>query len=196
MSHQFNTSRKQGQRTPEGQARQVAAVTHHGHASGECQTPEYRAWADMKNRCDNPDIKSHEFYGARGITYCERWRSFENFFADMGLRPSEHHSLGRKDNDGPYCPENCRWEVREQQDNNRRDNVFLEYMGERLTLAQWARRLGMSRNTINGRYRRGWNAEQIIEGHAPCGRLLPPKNSRRNLHAQEPPAGGSDQQTH
>jgi transposase-like protein len=195
MSREFSI-RKQGQRTPEGQARQVEAVTHHGHTADETQTPEYRAWADMKNRCDNPHINNYEFYGARGITYCERWRSFENFLADMGARPSNKHSLGRKDNNGNYEPTNCEWQLREQQDNNRRDNVVLEYKGERLTLAQWARKLGLSRNTINARWRRGWNAQQIIEGVAPCGRRLPPKNSKRSLHAQEPPTMESDQQNH
>ena len=185
MSREFST-RKQGERTPEGQARQVAAVTHHGHARNETQTPEYRAWADMKARCDTPTIKNYQFYGARGITYCERWKSFDNFFADMGLRPSTKHSLGRKDNNGPYCPDNCRWETREEQDNNRRNNILLEYGDKKLTLAQWARELGMSRNTINGRWKRGWNIQQIVEGTAPCGRRLPPKNSRRSSHGQEP----------
>ena len=189
MSCKFSI-RKQGQRTPDGQARQISAVTHHGHASGEQQSPEYRAWADMKNRCDNPNVKNYKYYGARGITYCDRWKLFENFIADIGARPSSKHSLGRKENNGPYSPENCRWEIREEQDNNRRDNVHLEYNGEQLTLAQWARYLGMSRNTINGRWRRGWSIQQIVEGVAPCGRKLPPKNSRRSLHGQKPLATG------
>ncbi len=160
----------------------------HGHASDEQQTSEYRAWADMKNRCENPNIKNYTLYAARGITYCEQWKLFTNFLADMGKKPSPKHSLGRIDNNGNYTPENCRWETREQQDNNRRDNIILEYNSERLTLTQWARRLGYSRNTINGRYRRGWNAQQIIEGTAPCGRKLPPKDSKRKMRVQEPPA--------
>lgn len=168
----------------------------HGHAGDEQQTSEYRAWADMKNRCDNPKVKTYHFYGARGITYCERWRSFENFLADMGRKPSEDHSLGRIDNNGPYCLENCRWETREQQDNNRRDSVILEYNGERLTLAQWARKLGYSRNTINGRWRRGWNAQQIIEGIAPCGRKLPPKDSKRNSNVRADALAEPDQSSH
>ena len=113
----------------------------------------------------------------------------------MGQRPSPKHSIGRIENNGPYSPENCRWETREEQDNNRRDNVILEYKGERLTLAQWARRLGYSRNTINGRYRRGWNAQQIIEGIAPCGRKLPPKDSKRSCSVQEQQQEEQDQPT-
>ncbi len=80
--------RKQGQRTPEGEARSLAARTAHGHARDDKQTPEYRAWADMKNRCMNPNIRMYRYYGARGITVCPRWiESFDDFFADMGKRP-------------------------------------------------------------------------------------------------------------
>jgi hypothetical protein len=91
-------------------------------------TPEYQAWASMKNRCTNPKDKVFEDYGSRGITVCDRWmESFENFIIDMGPRPigttfggKPEYSLDRINNDGNYEPGNCRWATRKQQTNNRR----------------------------------------------------------------------------
>lgn len=98
------------------------ASTKHGHAVDGKQTPEFKAWVNMKYRCDNPSAQNYEYYGARGITVCDRWRdSFEVFLADMGPRPGAGYSLDRyPNNDGNYEPGNCRWATADEQAKNRR----------------------------------------------------------------------------
>lgn len=84
---------------------------------GRSRTPEYRVWSDMKNRCN--DLRN-KYYGGRGIKVCKRWAKFENFFADMGERPSPKHSIERKRGNGPYSKRNCIWATPAQQAKNKR----------------------------------------------------------------------------
>lgn len=78
--------------------------------------PLYKVWSSMKQRCYDPNAKTYEYYGGRGITVCERWReSFSNFQADMGEKPTPGHSIDRKDVNSNYTPDNCRWATKHQQ---------------------------------------------------------------------------------
>jgi len=126
-------------------------------------TKDYRIWVNMKSRCL---IKSSSYYcdyGGRGITVCDRWKnSFSDFMEDMGPRPSSGHTLDRIDNNGNYEPSNCRWATRREQSNNTRRNRIVEYNGESLSIAEWARKLSLTYPTVYLRLKRGWSIERTL----------------------------------
>jgi len=123
---------------------------------------EYCCWATVVQRCTNPNHAAYHYYGGRGIAVCDEWLSFENFYRDMGDKPSSYHTLDRIDNDGPYCKENCRWATKKEQANNRRSNVRITLYGKTQTLAQWSREFGLSHRTIGCRLKRGWSVEDAL----------------------------------
>lgn len=118
-------------------------------------------WIKMRERCENPENKRYPNYGARGIKVCERWQDFQKFFLDMGEPPFEKASLDRIDNDGDYCPENCRWANASQQQRNRQDQKRYLYRGEFLLMTELAEKtslpFGLLWNRIIGQ---GKTAEQ------------------------------------
>jgi hypothetical protein len=117
--------------------------TTHGQNRRSLTTVEYRTWSAMKHRCYNSTYLEYHLYGGRGVKVCGRWlNSFENFYADMGKKPSKNHSIDRIDVNGDYCPENCRWATNSEQGKNKRNNVWYEYNGEKLIQAELARKLG------------------------------------------------------
>lgn len=134
----------------------------HGHSARAGKSREYRAWRGAKTRCYNERNPKYPAYGGRGIKMCDRWRdSFPEFLRDMGPCPAGM-TLGRKDNDGPYEPGNCRWETSKAQANNRRSSVLVLYNGEERTLQQWAELLGLKPGTLRHRLRDGWPLERAL----------------------------------
>lgn len=105
-------------------------------------TPTYKSWSEMKTRCGNPKRKNY-----KNISYCERWEMFKNFLEDMGERPIGT-SLDRINPIGNYEPSNCRWATILEQENNRTNNRFFEYKGEKLTLSQISRKYNVSRSNL------------------------------------------------
>lgn len=133
----------------------------HTRTHGMSKTRIYKTWGAMRERCENPHNKSFHRYGARGIFVCERWRRFENFYADMGDCPPGL-SIERIDNDGPYSPENCRWATKSEQASNRRSNHIVEYQGRAMSVRDWASELGLIYGTLLNRLRRGRPLEEAL----------------------------------
>lgn len=125
----------------------------HGHTAGGKFSATYQSWATMLVRCTNPKCEAWPRYGGRGIEVCARWRTFENFLIDMGERP-EGRSLERRDNDGPYSPDNCIWGTQSEQMNNTSRTVRVDIGGVTKPLTEWAKQFGVSLNTVRARVRK------------------------------------------
>lgn len=129
--------------------------TIHGQSIPHKQTSEYWAWQSMKRRCLNPKNRYYCNYGGRGIKVCDRWiHSFENFFADVGPKPSPKHTIDRKNNDGNYEPGNVRWATRLEQMANTRRSRMITHGGKTLSLSQWSRELGIPCSRLAFRLKR------------------------------------------
>ena len=129
------------------------------------KTTEYTTYACMKNRCLCESSIWYPYYGGRGIKICDRWlgeSGFQNFLADMGRKPTIKHTLDRIDNNGNYCPDNCRWSTRQKQQRNRRNTLYIDYKGDRRCLAEWAEVLGVPYHWLYRRVRDGWTMEQCV----------------------------------
>lgn len=110
-------------------------------------TREYTSWSGMRGRCACKTNPKYPVYGGRGITFCERWDSFEAFYEDMGPAPVGT-TLDRIDVNGNYEPGNCRWATSQVQQSNRRNNVYLEVDGKRQTVSQWCKDHGLKTNRV------------------------------------------------
>ena len=137
--------------------------TIHGFAKDKKKDPTYTVWKSMIQRCMNPNQKSYQHYGGRGITVCERWKNFENFLADMGERPMDNLSLDRIDNSLGYFKENCRWATRKEQDRNKRNSVLITWNGITKNLVDWVKEWNINCNTFRYHLSKNKSMQWIYE---------------------------------
>lgn len=127
-------------------------------------SPEHGIWTHIKQRCGNPKNDGFYLYGGRGITVCERWeRSFEEFYKDMGPRPSAKHQIDRIDSSGNYEPGNCRWATSAEQLRNTRRTRLLSFNGKTQCLKDWAIEMGIDKRTLGHRIVKfKWSIEKAL----------------------------------
>lgn len=121
---------------------------------GMTDSPTWSSWKGLFERCNNPKSPGYKNYGGRGVSICDRWQVFENFYEDMGDRP-EGATLDRIDVNGNYEPGNCRWATMKQQQRNRRNNKKEFFRGELRTISEIAEMTGWNWSTIARRAKRG-----------------------------------------
>lgn len=138
----------------------IAYFTKHGQYG----TRLYNIWANMKRRCSNPNSDDYKHYGARGISVCEEWNEFTGFYSwAKASGYTEDLTLDRIDVDGNYEPCNCRWVDMKEQENNRTNNVMIEFNGECHTRQQWSEITGIKYTTIRNRIDNlGWPVEKAL----------------------------------
>lgn len=164
---------------------------------GLCDTPIHTVWLGMRERCFNLKHVSYHRYGGRGITVCQRWDEFPNFYADMSPTYQKGLTLDRINNNRDYTPENCRWVPRNVQANNKSSSRLITYQEEPHTEAEWARILNIKRSTLQRRLNSGWPFERILaedvsaHGHGKLSdeairaiRALEGKLSQKNVGAK------------
>ena len=118
----------------------------------------------MKARCECKTNDAYPLYGRRGISVCKEWHDFETFekwAKENGY--GEKLTIDRIDNNGNYCPENCRWATAKEQGNNTRSCRKITYKGKTKTMRGWEEELGYSRGIIYSRLKSGWSVERAIE---------------------------------
>ncbi|MFA5240719.1 MAG: hypothetical protein WC476_13570 [Phycisphaerae bacterium] len=171
----IGNSMKRGDTTSCGcYAKEVEFSQHNGLKHGMATTRAYNIWAQMIQRCINPKNKNYRLYGERGIAYCEKWQTFEGFWADMQNGYSDTLTLDREDVNGNYEKSNCRWATQKEQGNNTRINHTITYGGLTLTLSQFADKYNMSKETLWYRIKSGWGIERALSTP-----VRHPKNYRR-----------------
>lgn len=133
---------------------------NHGDARHGKRTRLYTIFRGMVQRCNDSNAPIYKYYGARGIRCL--WTCYEDFKRDMEPTYSDNLSIGRIDNNGHYCKENCQWETRAQQARNYSRNVFLEWNGKRQVAEDWGKEVGIDPKTIRRRISLGWSAQEAL----------------------------------
>lgn len=123
----------------------------------------YYVWKSMRERTQRKKCKDYPYYGGRGISVCDEWSDYAKF-KEWALNSGykEGLEIDRENNNGDYCPDNCRWSTRKEQNNNTRANRIITYNGESHTVAQWAEIKNISYSALQHRLDRNWDVEKIL----------------------------------
>jgi hypothetical protein len=134
----------------------------HGHTNN----PLWETYRTMLKRCYSINFKDYVNYGARGIQVNSNWlgiNGFNNFFKDMGNKPSTEHTLDRVDVNGNYSLDNCRWATRKTQQNNRRNTIYVSYHGKQYKFQELLDKSNLKRYQVEIRISRGWTIEDAFD---------------------------------
>lgn len=131
---------------------------------GKSDTRIYKIWQNMIARCYIESSTNYENYGGRGITVCSEWKEHPEKFIEWGMQSGYANNLtiDRIDVNGNYEPSNCRWASYEEQANNKRNTIYIEYNGKKQTLREWCDELELPYNTIRNRYKKKWETERMF----------------------------------
>jgi transcriptional regulator with XRE-family HTH domain len=130
----------------------VILATIQATKHGRSKSREYKAWVNMQQRCDNPKTNHYKDYGGRGIAYCDKWKTFEGFFEDMGKCP-DGLTIERIDNNKGYSKDNCKWATYKEQAKNKRNTQKFDG----ITLTDWSEKTGIKYATLLFRVRKYGN---------------------------------------
>lgn len=129
---------------------------------GMSNTSTYNIWMGVKNRCDSKSSTVYKWYGAKGISYDKKWKTFEGFLEDMGQRP-EGKTLDRIDNSKGYSKENCRWATMKEQQNNKNSNRIFTIKGLTKTMADWCEEYNVNYKLVECRVNKyKWDIEKAL----------------------------------
>lgn len=130
---------------------------------GITKHPLYLVWYNIIDRCTNPESKDYHNYGGRGITVCEEWKDVTNFY-NWAISHGWRKGLktDRKENNGNYEPSNCHFVTPWLNSLNRRDTVYVNYKGKRITAAELAKNSNISVQTFKSRLKKGWDIEKAL----------------------------------
>lgn len=137
----------------------IGITTHH-----DTGTRLFKIWGGMHERCERAKHPHYKDYGGRGISVCEEWKEYLPF-KEWAIKNGydENLTIDRIDNNGNYCPTNCRWVTQTVQHNNKRSNRVVEYDGTTYTLAMLSRKFGIKNTTLKERLNAGWSVKDAVE---------------------------------
>ena len=140
-------------------------LTQRNITHNQRHTKIYEIWKTMKQRCNNPNLKNYKNYGGRGIKVCDEWiNSFESFYEwSMQNGYSPELSIDRIDNNGNYCPENCRWTTRYNQSRNRRNNHYITFNNDTKIITDWAIFFNINPKNISSRISQGQDIQKYFQ---------------------------------